>query len=155
MVREAFAADLLGATAFADGMNELNPIGVDDAEHRRSGQEGSRPGLMRLEETKEPCPLGQAGEQRTIVACQPAIEGPIPDAFEGMQQPQRDHLTGPEVGLGVFGDGAQLLIDVLEQGSNKLHGGHTALLSGEGCHPDQHGRVVYLQQAQTVYIKFT
>src|SRR6266446_1603748 len=31
-----------------------------------------------------------------------------------MQQPQGDHLTGPEVGLRVFGDGAQLLIDLVE-----------------------------------------
>src|SRR4029434_2358985 len=51
-----------------------------------------------------------------------------------MQQPQGDDLTGPEVGFGVFGDGTQLLIDFIEQGGDKLHGDHMALLSWEGCH---------------------
>ena len=51
-----------------------------------------------------------------------------------MEQPQSDHLTGPEVSLGMFGDVMQLLIDVIEQGGDKIHGGHAALLSWEGCH---------------------
>ena len=50
-----------------------------------------------------------------------------------MQQPQRDDLTGPEVGLGVFGDGVQLFIDVVEQGGDKLDGGgHRLLRSWQG-----------------------
>jgi hypothetical protein len=49
-----------------------------------------------------------------------------------MQQPQGDHFAGPEVGFGVFGDGAQLLIDLIEQGGDKLHGDHTTLLSWHG-----------------------
>src|SRR5215475_1782290 len=64
---------------------------------------------------------------------QPAIEGPIADAFEGMQQSQGDHLTGPEVGLGMFGDRAQLLIDLIEQRRDKLDGGgHRLLRSSQG-----------------------
>jgi hypothetical protein len=43
------------------------------------------------------------------------MERPVAHAFEGMQQPQSDHLTGPEVRLGVFGQVVQLLIDVVEQ----------------------------------------
>src|SRR6266481_6949746 len=54
MIGEAFPADLLGAAAFAHGMDQLDPIGVDDPEHRRGGQEALRPILMGLEETKEP-----------------------------------------------------------------------------------------------------
>src|SRR5712691_4301598 len=54
---------------------------------------------MRLQETKEPGALGEVGKQCPIVARQPAIEGAVADAFEGMQQPQGDHLTGPEVGF--------------------------------------------------------
>src|SRR5262249_26794970 len=73
---------------------------------------------------------------------QPAIEGPVPYTFQCMQQPQGDDLTGPEVGFGVFGDGAQLLINLVEQRRDQLLGGHAALLSGEGCHPDQRGGVV-------------
>ena len=63
---------------------------------------------MRREETKEPRPLGQAGEQGPIVARQPPIERPVAPAFERMQQPQGDHLTGPEAGLGMFGEACRL-----------------------------------------------
>src|SRR5215831_13306462 len=69
---------------------------------------------MGREETQEPRPLGQTGEQRPIVARQPAIEGPVASAFEGVQESQGDHLTGPEVRLRVFGDRAQLLIDLID-----------------------------------------
>src|SRR5262245_13359709 len=85
MIGEAFAADLLRTAAFADGMNELNPIRVDDTEHGRRGHEDLGPVLMGLEETKKPRPLRETGEQRAIVALHPAIECPIPHAFEGMQ----------------------------------------------------------------------
>ena len=104
--------------------------------------EDLRPVLMRPEEAKEPRPLGKLREQRPIVARQPATEGPVAHAFERMQQSQGDYLTGPEVGLGMFGDGVHLFIDFIEQGGDKLHGGHTALLSGERCHAYQRGRVV-------------
>src|SRR5262249_49591517 len=133
VIREAFAAHLLGAAAFADGVNELDAIRVDDAEYGRSGQENLRPVLMGLQETKEPRPLGEVGEQRPIVARQPAIEGPVASAFEGVQESQGDHLTGPEVRLRVFGDRAQLLIDLIEQRRDKIDGGHRLLRSSQGC----------------------
>src|SRR5215831_13339165 len=132
MVGEAFAADLLGAAAFAHRMDQLDTIGIDDAEHGWSGQESLRPVLMSLQKTKEPRPLGQAGKQRPIVACQPAIEGPVAHAFERMQQPQGDHFAGPEVGLGMFGDRAQLLINLIEQRSDKLSGNHGLLRAWQG-----------------------
>src|SRR3989454_11433499 len=133
MVGQAFAPDLLGAAAFAHGMDQLDPIRVDDPEHGRGGQESLRPVLMSLKKTKEPRPLGKAGKQRTIVARQPAIEGTVPHAFQGMQEPQGHHFTGPEVCIGMFGEVMQVVIDLIEQGGDKLHGGHTALLSWEGC----------------------
>src|SRR2546426_1869606 len=70
------------------------------------------------------------------------------DPSAEFNQPQGDHLTGPEVRLGVFGDGAQLLIDFIEQRGDKLHAHHTALLSWQGCHASQRGRVVGGLQAQ-------
>jgi hypothetical protein len=114
MIREAFAADLLRAATLAHGVDELDAIRVDNAEHGRRGQENLRPVLMGLQETKEPGALGEAGEQRPIVARQPAIEGTIPAPFERMQQSQGHHLTGPEEGLRMFGDGAYLFIDLTE-----------------------------------------
>ena len=58
---------------------------------------------------------------------------PLSRHSQRMQQSQGDHLTGSEVGLGMCGDSAQLLIDLIEQRRDKLHGQHTALLSGAGC----------------------
>jgi hypothetical protein len=68
MIGEAFAADLLGAAAFAHGVDQLNAIRVDHPEHGRGGQESPRPVVMRLEEPKEPGALGEVGKQRPIVA---------------------------------------------------------------------------------------
>src|SRR5216683_2933896 len=87
VIREAFAADLLRAAAFAHGMDQLDAVGVNDAEHRWSSQESLRPVLMGREEAKEPRPLGELGKQRAIVSGQPAIERPVAHAFEGMEQP--------------------------------------------------------------------
>src|SRR6266446_10956720 len=78
VIREAFPANLLRAAAFADGVNELDAIRVDDAKHSRGGPEGLRPVLMGLEEAKEAGALGKLGKQRPIVARQPPIEGTIP-----------------------------------------------------------------------------
>src|SRR5215470_10278430 len=79
MVGEAFAANLLGTAAFTPGMDQLDPVGVNDAEHGRSGQENLRPVLMGLEETKEPGALGQPRKQRPIIARQPPIKGSVAD----------------------------------------------------------------------------
>src|SRR5262245_18860659 len=109
MIGQAFAPDLLWATAFADGVNQLNAIGIDHPKHRWGSQECLRPGLMRLEEAKEAGALGEPGKQRPIVACQPAIEGTVAHTFEGMQEPKGHYFTGPEIGLRVFGGVRQLV----------------------------------------------
>jgi len=127
MVGQAFAANLPRAAAFAHGVDQFDAVGVNDPEHRRRSQESLRPILMGREEAKEPRPLGEVGKQRAIVAGQPAIECSVAPAFEGMEQPQGDDLTGPEVGLGVFGNGAQLLVDLVEQCRDKLDGDHGLL----------------------------
>src|SRR5215467_6044366 len=57
------------------------------------------------------------------------------DPSAEFNQPHGDDLAGPEVGLGVFGNGAQLLIDLVEQCRDKLNGDHTTLLSWQGCTP--------------------
>ena len=114
MIRDAFAADLLRAAPLAHGVDQLDAIGVDDAEHRRSGQEDLRPVLTGREEAQEPRPLGEPGKQSTRVARRPALEGPVAHAFEGMQQPQSDDLAWPQDGVGVFGETWQMVIDLTE-----------------------------------------
>ena len=58
MIGEAFAVHLVGTPAFAHEVDQLDPIGVDDAEHCWGGQEDLRPVVMGPEEAKEPRPLG-------------------------------------------------------------------------------------------------
>src|SRR3989442_1205990 len=53
MIREAFAANLVGAPAFAHRVDELDPIRLDDAEHGWSSQEDLRPIEMGPQEAKE------------------------------------------------------------------------------------------------------
>src|SRR5262249_40274018 len=71
VIGEAFTANLLGTAALPDGMDEFDPICVDDAEHGRGSQEGLRPVLMGLEETKEPGAFGELGKQRPDTVGQP------------------------------------------------------------------------------------
>ena len=70
------------------------------------------------------------------------------DPSAEFNQPQGDHFTGPEVGLGMCGQGVQLLIDLVEQCRDQIHRGHAALLSREGCHTDQRGGIARRLQAQ-------
>ena len=58
MIREACAAALLRAPAFAHGMNQFDAVGVDDPEYRQGGQEDLRSLLMGREEAKEAGALG-------------------------------------------------------------------------------------------------
>src|SRR6266496_5515880 len=66
MIGEAFAANLLRTAAFTHGMDQLDTIGVNDAEHGRGGQEDLCPVLMRPEEAIEAGALGEPGKQRAI-----------------------------------------------------------------------------------------
>jgi hypothetical protein len=84
-IGETLAADLLRAAALAHGVDQLDAVGVNDPQHGWRGQEDLRPVLMGREEATEPRPLRSAGEQGAIVACQPAIKGPVAHTFEGME----------------------------------------------------------------------
>src|SRR5437899_80857 len=47
---------------------------------------------------------GVAQDNHAPVDRQPAREGTVAHAFQGMQEPQGDHFTGPETGMRVYGD---------------------------------------------------
>ncbi len=51
-----------------------------------------------------------------------------------MHQPQGDHLTGPEAGLGMCGEACQRVIDPTEEGRDTIDGGsHRLLRAWQGC----------------------
>jgi hypothetical protein len=45
-MREAFAADLLGAASFTHKVDKLDPVRIDAPKHRRRDQKGLSPGLF-------------------------------------------------------------------------------------------------------------
>jgi len=88
---------------------------------------------MGPEKAKEPGTLGEAGKQRPIVAHQPAIERTIAHTFEGMEQAQCHDFTGPQGRVGMFGETGHLVIDLAEQGGDKIvRGGHELLRARQG-----------------------
>src|SRR5215510_5661856 len=54
------------------------------------------------------------------------------DPSAEFNQPQSHHLTGPEVRLRMCGDGAHLLIDLVEQCRDKIKGDHGLLRAWQG-----------------------
>ena len=52
--------------------------------------------------------------------------------FARRQPPQGAHLPEPEVGVGGWGDGAPLRIDLVEQRGDKIKGGQVLLHGREG-----------------------
>ena len=127
VIRAACAAALLGAAAFAHGMDPFHPIRVDHPEHRRSSYEDLRPGLTGLEEAQEPGALRELGKQRAIVAGQPPIQRAVAHARERVQQPHGAHLTGPEVRLGGCGEACQRVLDLTEAGCATMESGQRLL----------------------------
>jgi hypothetical protein len=132
VIREPLPPNLQEAPAFPPRMDQLDPVCVNDPQQRGGRQARGSPGLMSREQPKEPGALGQAGEQGPIVSRQPAIEGAIADAFEGMEQPQGDHLARPKGGLMVFRDGFHRLIDPTEDSGDEIHSGHVFSLQQQG-----------------------
>jgi hypothetical protein len=78
------------------------------------------------------CPVTGHDGGGVIQVCVRDIASLIFVAQKLTQLPQRDHLAGPEVRLEVLGHGAQLLIDVVEQGGDTLHSGHGLLRARQG-----------------------
>jgi hypothetical protein len=68
---------------------------------------------------------------------QPAIKGPGPAAFDGVQQGQSDYFTRIKFGLRVFRDLQHLLVHSVEQCDNEIVGSHRMLLSVEALQPLQ------------------
>jgi len=75
---------------------------------------------MGHEETKEPGALGEPGKQRPRVAREPTIKRPVASAFEGMEQSQRHDFAGPQGGVGMLGEACQMVINLAEDGSDKI-----------------------------------
>src|ERR671916_122059 len=87
-------------------------------------QEPVGPGLLGPEQPEETSTMGQLGKQGLVVVGQPAIESPGAHAFDGVEQPDSDRLTGPQPGLGMLGHLGHLVVHLTKQLSDKIYGGH-------------------------------
>ena len=103
MVGLALLAELLGATPFTPGMDQLDPIGVHYSEEGGISKEVVTPGLVGLQEPLEAGAMGEI-EPGGKVSLEPAVEGAELNTFEGEEEADGDQLAGVELGLGMFGN---------------------------------------------------
>lgn len=124
VVGEALAAHLARTAPFPNGVNQFDTVTVDYPQQGGLGQKSPGPPPVGHERPEQPGALGQLRKQGVIVPAQPAIEDPVTDPFERVQHPQGHHLAGPKLGLGMFGEGAHLIIDPAKQLRDKVNRGH-------------------------------
>jgi len=67
------------------------------------------------------------------MACRPVRERPVAHPFARMEESQGGPLTGPEVSLRVLRDAAHLLIDLIEEGGDRIEDDHGLLRVRQGC----------------------
>jgi len=109
-------------------MGQPDTVAVGDAEDGRLRQEAVGPVLVCGEQAEQARARGQAGEQRAVIALQPALEGTLAAPFEHEQQGQGHHLARRHVRPRVVRDIPQSIIDTTEQLGDKIDGRHEALL---------------------------
>lgn len=102
MIGNPLASELLRAPALPNGVDQFNAKTVHNAQQRWLRQKLEGPRLMGFEQAKPTGTLRQVRKQGPQVTRQPAVEGPITDPFERVQQPQGDDFTWPQYGLGMF-----------------------------------------------------
>jgi hypothetical protein len=95
VVRQAFPASLPETAPVADGVNQFNPLRVNTPQDGGRGQEDLGPVLMGHAQPTEPGALGEPGKEPARVLHAPTIQGAVPHACEGMQEPQGHHFTRP------------------------------------------------------------
>lgn len=71
--------------------------------------------------------MGQTREQVSVVLLQPPVEGPVANAFDRMEQANSRDLTGPKIGLRVFGQLPHLVVHFTKQFGDKIFGSHAIL----------------------------
>ena len=129
-VREPFLADLLLTATFAARMEQLDALRVDQADQGRLSHKALGPVSMGNEQPKQTRATGQLREQHLIVALEPAIDGPIANAFERKQNGNRDHFAGIQAGLSVFLRLGHPIIHAAKQVDDKIFGSHDYTLLG-------------------------
>src|SRR5207249_2536511 len=91
-VGQAFAPDLLWASAFPDGVDQFDAIAVCYSQHRRVSQETCCPLLVSGKQSEQAGALRQLREQWQVIALDPVVESPTRYSLDGKEQSEGDHL---------------------------------------------------------------
>ena len=126
MVRHALAADLGRTPPLPDGMDQLDPVGIDDTEDRGLSEKPRRKVPMPLEQAKQAGALRQLRKQPLAIPEQPAVKRPIAYAFDGKQEGHRHNFARVEHRLRMLGYVAQGIIYSTKQLGDTIQGGHEA-----------------------------
>ena len=76
---------LMLATSLSYRMNQLDAVGIDDAQQGRLGQETMAPVLVSTQQPEEAGAVGQLGKQGQMVVRQPTLESPVTHPFNGVE----------------------------------------------------------------------
>lgn len=114
MVGNSGLAELLGAAAPADRMDQFDAIAVHNAQPRELRQEPEGQLPMGLQAAEEPGAFRQARKQGSVVLANPAIKGPLAHALDCEQHPQGNEFAGPERRLGMLGEVQHPIVDAAE-----------------------------------------
>ena len=124
VVGDSLPADWSGTASFPNRMDQFDAVTVDHPQQGGLGHQPQGPPPVRGERPKQPGPLGQARKQGVIVPGEPAVEGPVADPLQGVQDPQRHHLAGPQARLGVLRERPHRVVDPAKQVRDKVDCGH-------------------------------
>jgi len=108
-------------------MHQFDALAIDDTQDGWIDEERTGHVLVREEESKQACALGQVGKQDQVIAAKPAIEGAFGSAIESIEERERDKFAGVEFGLAMFGQVSDNVVNTAEDAANEV-------FSGDGIH---------------------
>jgi hypothetical protein len=84
--------------------------------------------LVSAQQPAEASAIRQIREYIPMISVQPAIEGPVANAFYTMEQADSSDFTGPQIGPGMLGRLPRLVVYFTKQLGDKILGSQAILL---------------------------
>ena len=110
MITLAFLTNLGRAASFPHGMDQLDPIGIRDAQHGGGGQKPGGPRRVHLEEPCQARALWHLQKERRLVARQPAVEDRVPPPLMAYSRAKVTTSLGESLASGAVRDLQPLLV---------------------------------------------
>ena len=120
VVAFAFLADLPFASAFSDGVDELDSIAISHPQDSWLSQEAICPCRMSFQESEKPCSFREIWEEMGVISQEPPIKCSLAYSFDGKQQANGDYLARIKLALRMLGDISHLIIYPAEEMYDKI-----------------------------------